>query len=212
MSEFAGEGLRQEFVSAVGVVAIIVEEIFAMGGEISGQVQNANEVAVQLGGEFEEFGSNLVEEPALDIIEAAAAPGPIGTPTSFEEGPAAHLVERSELFRRELRLVDDGRLEDVENGNPPPLGDKDTRANIGQIGRDVQRWSDSARPVNLTELCCRCRPVRRCSGEELSQKVVPLWEEATPYGPRPALIRYARRLPAASCSAVSNGVRWSITL
>ena len=98
--EFAGEGLSQEFVSPVGVVAIVVEEIFGMVGKISRQVHNADEVAVQLGGEFEEFGSNLVEEPALDIIEAAAAPGPIGTPTSFEEGPAAHLVERSEFFRR----------------------------------------------------------------------------------------------------------------
>lgn len=65
MSELAGEGLAKEFVSAVGVVAIIVEEIFAMVGEISGQVNNANEVAVQLRGKFEELGSNLVEEPAL---------------------------------------------------------------------------------------------------------------------------------------------------
>ena len=65
MSELAGKGLAKEFVAAVGVVAIIVEEIFAMVGEISGQVNNANEVAVQLRGKFEELGSNLVEEPAL---------------------------------------------------------------------------------------------------------------------------------------------------
>ena len=64
MSELAGKGLAKEFVSAVGVVAIIVEEIFAMVGEISGQVNNANEVAVQLRGKFEELGLNLVEEPA----------------------------------------------------------------------------------------------------------------------------------------------------
>ena len=65
MSELAGKGLAKEFVSAVCVVAIIVEEIFAMVGEISGQVNNANEVAVQLRGKFEELGLNLVEEPAL---------------------------------------------------------------------------------------------------------------------------------------------------